>query len=162
MAANSSSVNTANIITALGNAFKDPSGVALPNERLAAVLSQNMHQLNELAKQGKLNQQQIMQVRESHLMLMAQSYPCFLSTGCVFKFFVRTSYGIMQTSTNPRRQSRCVDLPVDAKGAAGTNASHFLLHTSSLHGTAWSNPSRLLCAFLRLHLLLSLQQPSRR
>jgi hypothetical protein len=70
MAANSSSVNTANIITALGNAFKDPSGAALPNERLAAVLLQNMNQLNDLAKQGKLNQQQIMQVRSwSHLML---------------------------------------------------------------------------------------------
>ena len=51
MAANSSSVNTANIITALGNAFKDPSGAALPNERLAAVLIQNMNQLNDLAKQ---------------------------------------------------------------------------------------------------------------
>ena len=64
MAASSSSVNnTANIITALGNAFKDPSGAALPNERLAAVLLQNMNQLNDLAKQGKLNQQQIMQVR---------------------------------------------------------------------------------------------------
>ena len=63
MAANSSSVNTANIITALGNAFKDPSGAALPNDRLAAVLLQNMNQLNDLAKQGKLNQQQIMQVR---------------------------------------------------------------------------------------------------
>ncbi|KAF8502138.1 hypothetical protein F5888DRAFT_1669515 [Russula emetica] len=65
MAANGSSVNTANIITALGNAFKDPSGAALPNERLAAVmmLIQNMNQLNDLANQGKLNQQQIMQVR---------------------------------------------------------------------------------------------------
>jgi hypothetical protein len=64
MAANgSSSANTANIITALGNAFKDPSGAALANDRLAAVLIQNMNQLNDLAKQGKLNQQQIMQVR---------------------------------------------------------------------------------------------------
>lgn len=63
MAANGSSPNTANIITALGNAFKDPSGAALANDRLAAVLHQNMNQLNDLAKQGKLNQQQIMQVR---------------------------------------------------------------------------------------------------
>ena len=63
MAANGSSANTANIITALGNAFKDPSGAALANDRLAAVLIQNMNQLNDLAKQGKLNQQQIMQVR---------------------------------------------------------------------------------------------------
>ena len=65
MAANGSSMNTANIITALGNAFKDPSGAALPNERLAAVLLQNMNQLNDLAKQGKLNQQQIMSVDTS-------------------------------------------------------------------------------------------------
>ncbi|KAF8482953.1 transcription initiation factor TFIID subunit A-domain-containing protein [Russula ochroleuca] len=65
MAANgSSSANTANIITALGNAFKDPSGAALANDRLAAVLIQNMNQLNDLAKQGKLNQQQIMQLRD--------------------------------------------------------------------------------------------------
>ena len=62
MANNGSSVNTANIITALGNAFKDPSGAALPNDRLAAVLIQNMNQLNDLAKEGKLNQQQIVQV----------------------------------------------------------------------------------------------------
>ena len=63
MAANGSSANTANIITALGNAFKDPSGASMTNDRLAAVLLQNMSQLNDLAKQGKLNQQQIMQVR---------------------------------------------------------------------------------------------------
>jgi len=63
MAANGSSANTANIITALGNAFKDPSGASMSNDRLAAVLLQNMNQLNDLAKQGKLNQQQIMQVR---------------------------------------------------------------------------------------------------
>lgn len=63
MAANGSSANTTNIITALGNAFKDPSGASMSNDRLAAVLLQNMNQLNDLAKQGKLNQQQIMQVR---------------------------------------------------------------------------------------------------
>jgi transcription initiation factor TFIID subunit 12 len=63
MAANRSSVNTTNINTALGNAFKDPSGAALSNNRLAAILLQNMNQLYDLAKQGKLNQQQIMQVR---------------------------------------------------------------------------------------------------
>ena len=60
--ANGSSANTTNIITALGNAFKDPSGASLTNDRLAAVLLQNMSQLTDLAKQGKLNQQQIMQV----------------------------------------------------------------------------------------------------
>jgi hypothetical protein len=66
MAANGSSANTTNIITALGNAFKDPSGASMSNDRLAAVLLQNMNQLNDLAKQGKLNQQQIMQVRHEY------------------------------------------------------------------------------------------------
>jgi hypothetical protein len=83
MAANGSSANTANIITALGNAFKDPSGAALANDRLAAVLIQNMNQLNDLAKQGKLNQQQIMQVRHD------STHPSILSSigilfGCLF------------------------------------------------------------------------------
>ncbi len=55
MAADGSSMNTANIITAL-------VGARWILERLAAVLLQNMSQLNDLAKQGKLNQQ-IMQVR---------------------------------------------------------------------------------------------------
>lgn len=64
MAANGSSANMANIITALGNAFKDPSGATMSNDRLAAVLLQNMSQLTDLAKQGKLNQQQIMQLRD--------------------------------------------------------------------------------------------------
>ncbi|KAH9961263.1 transcription initiation factor TFIID subunit A-domain-containing protein [Russula dissimulans] len=63
MAANNSSQNTTNIITALGNAFKD-SGAAMSNDRLATVLWQNMSQLTDLAKQGKLNQQQIMQLRD--------------------------------------------------------------------------------------------------
>jgi hypothetical protein len=52
--------------------------------------------------------------------------------------FCTTSYGSMQTSTNPRRQSRC----------QGCQSIPFLSHTSSLHGTAWSTPSRFLCAFL--------------
>ncbi|KAH9059372.1 transcription initiation factor TFIID subunit A-domain-containing protein [Lactarius vividus] len=64
MATNGSANNMANIITALGNAFKDPSGATMSNDRLAAVLLQNMNQLTDLAKQGKLNQQQIMQLRD--------------------------------------------------------------------------------------------------
>ena len=72
MATNGSSANMANIITALGNAFKDPSGATMSNDRLAAVLLQNMNQLTDLAKQGKLNQQQIMQVS------YAKNKPVFL------------------------------------------------------------------------------------
>ncbi|KAI0266727.1 transcription initiation factor TFIID subunit A-domain-containing protein [Gloeopeniophorella convolvens] len=65
MAANGTPAPGGNIITALGNAFKDPtSGAAMSNDRLAAVLLQNMNQLTDLAKQGKLNQQQIMQLRD--------------------------------------------------------------------------------------------------
>jgi hypothetical protein len=107
--------------------FKDPSGA--PNERLAAVLIQNMNQLNDPAAH--------------HLI----SYPC-LPTGCTY--FCATSYGIIQTSTNPRRQSRCVDL-----GAKGVK--HIL---TPWHGVV--NPVVLsLCRF-RLHLPLSLHQPSQR
>ena len=54
--------NAANIITALGAAFKTQNGDPLPGERIAQLLLQNMPQLSELAKQGKLNQQQIIQV----------------------------------------------------------------------------------------------------
>lgn len=99
MAANGSSANTANIITALGNAFKDPSGASMSNDRLAAVLLQNMNQLNDLAKQGKLNQQQIMQVRHDTYTRL-RSYHRHLHS-------FTTSYGTMQTSTSPR-QSRYV------------------------------------------------------
>ena len=54
--------NAANIITALGAAFKTQNGDPLPGERIAQLLLPNMPQLSELAKQGKLNQQQIIQV----------------------------------------------------------------------------------------------------
>ena len=52
---------TASIISALSTAFKAQNGDPLPGERIAQLLLQNMSQLSELAKQGKLNQQQIMQ-----------------------------------------------------------------------------------------------------
>ena len=53
----------ANIITALGNAFKTQNGEPITNERIAQLLAQNMGQLGELARQGKLNTQQVQQVR---------------------------------------------------------------------------------------------------
>lgn len=55
--------NPANIITALGNAFKSQNGESITGERIAQLLAQNMGQLGELARQGKLNPQQIQQVR---------------------------------------------------------------------------------------------------
>jgi transcription initiation factor TFIID subunit 12 len=55
--------NPANIITALGNAFKSQNGEPITGERIAQLLAQNMGQLGELARQGKLNAQQIQQVR---------------------------------------------------------------------------------------------------
>lgn len=72
MASSSSAPNGANagaasIITALGTAFKTQTGEPLSGEKIAQLLLQNMAQLGELAKQGKLNQQQIMQVRNPSL-----------------------------------------------------------------------------------------------
>lgn len=59
--------NPANIITALGNAFKNQNGEPITGERIAQLLAQNMGQLGELARQGKLNPQQIQQVRFDHV-----------------------------------------------------------------------------------------------
>lgn len=59
--------NAANIITAIGNAFKTQTGDPVSSDRIAQLLIQNMGQLGELAKQGKLNQHQIMQVSEQWL-----------------------------------------------------------------------------------------------
>ncbi|KAI9571138.1 transcription initiation factor TFIID subunit A-domain-containing protein [Boletus coccyginus] len=56
--------NPANIITALGNAFKNQNGEPITGERIAQLLAQNMGQLGELARQGKLNPQQIQQLKE--------------------------------------------------------------------------------------------------
>lgn len=62
----SSQPNNANngpvsIIKALGQAFKSQTGDNLSGDKIATLLLQNMPQLSELAKQGKLNQQQIQQ-----------------------------------------------------------------------------------------------------
>ncbi|TFK91356.1 hypothetical protein K466DRAFT_573757 [Polyporus arcularius HHB13444] len=58
------SQQTTNIITALGNAFKSQTGDPLSGEHIAQLLIQNMSQLGELAKQGKLTQQQINQLKQ--------------------------------------------------------------------------------------------------
>ncbi|KAI0310655.1 transcription initiation factor TFIID subunit A-domain-containing protein [Amylostereum chailletii] len=55
---------TASIITALGNAFKTENGEQPQNEYIAKLLNDNMGQLSDLAKQGKLNSQQIAQLKE--------------------------------------------------------------------------------------------------
>ena len=55
--------NPANIITALGNAFKNQNRESITGERIAQLLAQNMSQLGDLARQGKLNARQIQQVR---------------------------------------------------------------------------------------------------
>ncbi|KIJ68128.1 hypothetical protein HYDPIDRAFT_165832 [Hydnomerulius pinastri MD-312] len=62
--ATSAPPNPANIITALGNAFKSQNGEPITGERIAQLLAQNMGQLGELARQGKLNAQQIQQLKE--------------------------------------------------------------------------------------------------
>ncbi|KAL7281656.1 hypothetical protein ACG7TL_004973 [Trametes sanguinea] len=53
-----------NIIAALGNAFKSQTGDPLSGEHIAQLLIANMSQLGELAKQGKLTQQQIVQLKQ--------------------------------------------------------------------------------------------------
>jgi transcription initiation factor TFIID subunit 12 len=53
----------ANIITALSTAFKNQNGEALSGPRIAQLLEQNMGQLGELMRQGKLTAVQIQQVR---------------------------------------------------------------------------------------------------
>jgi hypothetical protein len=57
------SSNITNILTAI-QSLKGPNGEQYSNQQLAALLQQSMPQLGELAKQGKLNAQQIMQVCE--------------------------------------------------------------------------------------------------
>lgn len=54
--------NAASIIAALGNAFKSQTGDPMSQDRIAQLLIANMGQLTELARQGKLNQNQILQV----------------------------------------------------------------------------------------------------
>lgn len=54
------------IITALGNAFKTQGG-PMDNAQIAKLLQTNLPQLGQLAKEGKLNQQQILQVRSSSI-----------------------------------------------------------------------------------------------
>ena len=51
------------IIDALGTTFKDANGASLPNERIAQMLLDNMHELARLAKDGKISDAQIRQVR---------------------------------------------------------------------------------------------------
>ena len=69
-----------NIITALGNAFKSQTGDPLPGEHIAQLLIANMSQLGELAKQGKLTQQQIAQV---HVTSNRPSHSRTLATTCL-------------------------------------------------------------------------------
>jgi len=53
----------ANIISALGKAFKGQNGAPLTGDQLALWLHQNMAQLTMLVKEGKLTQGQILAVR---------------------------------------------------------------------------------------------------
>jgi hypothetical protein len=60
--AQSPSAPTNGIIQALGHAFKSQTGDALNNIQIAKLLHANIGQLGQLAKDGKLSQQQILQV----------------------------------------------------------------------------------------------------
>jgi len=61
--AQASNAQANGIIAALGNAFKSQTGDALNNNQIAKLLQSNIGQLSQLAKEGKLSQQQILQVR---------------------------------------------------------------------------------------------------
>ncbi|VDB87428.1 unnamed protein product [Peniophora sp. CBMAI 1063] len=52
------------IIDALGTTFKDANGASLPNERIAQMLLDNMHELAKLANAGKISNAQIVQLKE--------------------------------------------------------------------------------------------------
>jgi transcription initiation factor TFIID subunit 12 len=73
MAANSASppnvaqgpnAHTNGIIQALGNAFKSQTGDVLNNSQIAKLLQANIGQLGQLAKDGKLSQSQILQLKD--------------------------------------------------------------------------------------------------
>jgi transcription initiation factor TFIID subunit 12 len=77
----------ANIISALGKAFKGQNGAPLTGDQLAQWLHQNMAQLGMLVKEGKLTQGQILAVRkqcrllplrESNSVPTLTRGPCFL------------------------------------------------------------------------------------
>ena len=59
----------ANIISALGKAFKGQNGAPLTGDQLAQWLHKNMAQLSLLVKEGKLTQGQILAVRNRYRLL---------------------------------------------------------------------------------------------
>ena len=64
-----------NVMTALGNAFKAQRGDSMSGEQIAQVLLQNMPQLGESARQGKLTQTQMSRVRVTSLIPISRSIP---------------------------------------------------------------------------------------
>ncbi|KAG1865965.1 transcription initiation factor TFIID subunit A-domain-containing protein [Suillus subluteus] len=63
-AATTATPTPANIITALTSAFKSQNGEAASSTRIAQLLEQNMGQLGELMRQGKLTAVQIQQLKD--------------------------------------------------------------------------------------------------
>ena len=97
-----------NIITALGNAFKSQTGDPLPGEHIAQLLIANMSQLGELAKQGKLTQQQIGQVR---------TIPCWHSATVA----CRTPYALIRLRHPLLQLKQYADKHKAATAAAAAN-----------------------------------------
>jgi transcription initiation factor TFIID subunit 12 len=62
--AQASNAHANGIIAALGNAFKSQTGDALNNAQIAKLLQSNIGQLSQLAKEGKLSHQQILQLKD--------------------------------------------------------------------------------------------------
>ena len=63
----------ANIISALGKAFKGQNGAPYTGDQLALWLHQNMAQLTLLVKDGKLTQNQILAVRNRYPLSFRES-----------------------------------------------------------------------------------------
>ncbi|VDB87429.1 unnamed protein product [Peniophora sp. CBMAI 1063] len=62
--ASSTSTRPNVIVDALRTTFKDADGNPLPNERIAQLLLENMHELVKLVQQGKISSAQIEQLQE--------------------------------------------------------------------------------------------------
>ncbi|KAI0683005.1 transcription initiation factor TFIID subunit A-domain-containing protein [Cytidiella melzeri] len=111
----SSKPSSTNIIQALGQVFKMQTGDDIPGERIAQLLLQNMNHLGELAKQGKLNQHQIMQLKEyadRHKAAQAPVLP-FLSSNPTN---VDTTYPISQNPPTPAAEPTPSAWPASQQG----------------------------------------------
>ncbi|KAG6336623.1 hypothetical protein ID866_2462 [Astraeus odoratus] len=108
--------NPANIITALGNAFKNQNGEPVTSERIAQLLAQNMGQLGELARQGKLNAQQIQQLKEYAEMYKAPTTGTSAAAAGTPAIMVATANTAAATAVKPSAPSTATPTVTAATG----------------------------------------------